>query len=148
GKLASVFRTGTSAGIPSAQPRAYESVVARAIASATTDPSQRESSRRGSRERQRSKLRLIPRFEFLPGIRMALPADMLEGVRRGDAAETRADVVRKTGRQALHDPAAVRIADPGRIDNPARLDRRHVDPGPVRRVHRRTLLAARDDERL
>ena len=47
----------------------------------------------------------------------------------------------------LHQSAAERVADAGRIDDPLRRDGRHVDLA-ARRDDGRAVLAARDDQRL
>src|SRR4029453_559977 len=76
---------------------------------------------------------------------MRFPAEMLERIRRRDAANPRADLRRRAVRQTLQVSAAVRITNTGGIGNPLRRDGRDVDaPGVVE--DRRSVLAARDDQ--
>ena len=49
-------------------------------------------------------------------------------------------------RQALHEAAAEGVADAGRIDDPVRRHRRHVDARRPGVMHRAAVLAARDDQ--
>ena len=58
---------------------------------------------------------LVAGAEFIPGVSVALPAEMLEGVGCRDTANTGARLVRQAERQPLHQPAAECIADAGRM---------------------------------
>src|SRR5689334_24512651 len=90
---------------------------------------------------------LVALLELVPGVGVALAADVLERVGSRDAADARTDVVREAERHALDEAGAIRVADAGRVDEPMRRHRRDVGAPAVRSRHRRSMLAARDDER-
>src|SRR3989442_15607386 len=69
------------------------------------------------RDRQQSEVLLIAPLEIIPRVRVALAAEVLERVCGGDAAHPRAALVRQIERDPLHHPAAVSVADAGRIDD-------------------------------
>src|SRR4051812_26785153 len=50
---------------------------------------------------QRRKMLLVPGHELLLGVRMTLPAEVLEGVRGRDAAELRGLMIRQADRETL-----------------------------------------------
>src|SRR5436190_7239733 len=86
-----------------------------------------------------------PLHELVPGVRMTLAAEVLQRVRRRNAAKPRAHAIRQPEREALHEAAAEGVADARRIDDAPRLDGRHFDVSP-RREYCAAVLAARHDE--
>src|SRR5882672_11030187 len=90
---------------------------------------------------------LVPLPELVPRVRVALAAEMLERVGGGDAADTRAYLEGQPERHPFHQSPAVGVADTGRIDNPMRCDRRHIDATTGRGVDRRSLFPSRNEER-
>ena len=91
-------------------------------------------------------MRLVTLAELRPRIGVALTAQVLERVGRGDGAEPRTDDVVRAMRHALHEAATKCVTDAGRIDDAVRWNRRYVE-GAILLVDGATVLAARDDER-
>src|SRR6185295_20069039 len=96
---------------------------------------------------ERSKLSLVPLEKLVPGVRVALAAQVLEGVGRGHAAELRARLVRQSAGEPLHQPSAKRVAHAGGIDDPVRGDSRNIEPAGST-DHGRSVLASRHNQRL
>src|SRR5689334_21060007 len=84
--------------------------------------------------------------KFLPGIRVALAAQVLEGVGCGHAAESAADLQARPLREALQEPATESITDARGIDDGAWRHRGNID-GDAPLPRRATVLAAGDDQR-
>src|SRR3954470_24959772 len=80
------------------------------------------SARRRSGKRPGPEVLLVSRLECVDRIGVAQTAEMLERAGRGDAAHPRAEDIRQIEREALHQTAAVGIADSSGIDDAVRLD--------------------------
>src|SRR5262245_48514072 len=84
-------------------------------------------SRARSLQVERAEVTGVARRELFPGERVTLSAEMFERVGRGDRAEFGADAQIRSAREPFHEPAAERVADPGRIDDAIGWHRGHVD---------------------
>src|SRR5688500_5869739 len=88
---------------------------------------------------------LVASGELFPSISMRRAAEVLERVGCGYTAEPGADAVRRADRQALHETAAKRVANAGRILNAVRANRGHVFNA-LFRVNAASVLALRHDQ--
>src|ERR1039457_658866 len=90
---------------------------------------------------------LVAIAELRPRECMTLPAEMLEGVRRGDRAQTRAGFVIRSMGESLHQAAAIRITDARGIGDAMWRQGWDINAGgPFQ--NRRPVLAFRDDQDL
>lgn len=70
--------------------------------------------------RQPAEVALVAGDELRPGVGVAGAAEMFQRPGGGDTAHLRRRLQRTAGRQALHEAAAERIADTGRVDDALR----------------------------
>src|SRR5687768_5415537 len=94
-------------------------------------------------QRKRTEVFGVACLELVPGVGMALAAEVLQGVGGGDGADLRRHLDARAVGEALHQAAAKRVAHTGRIDDAMGLYRFDV-AAPFRRVNRAAVLAARD----
>src|SRR5688572_2817162 len=123
----------------------------RSITSATARPGDARpataSARRAALHRERTEVLLISLLELVERIRVTRAAEVLQRVGGGDAPELRAHAEGRPLGEPLHEAAAERVADAGRVDDAMRRHGLDVGARPAM-VQRAPLFAARDHQQL
>src|SRR5215831_10119620 len=81
-----------------------------------------------------------------PGVRVALPAEMLERVGRRDATNLSADAIAPSASQPLQESATKRVANARGIHDPMRRDCRHMGRSVALDDRTAVLAAGHDDD--
>ena len=96
---------------------------------------------------ERPEVLFVSRDELIPRVVMGHAAEVFQRIGGGHASDLRAHAVVGADGEPLHEAAAERVADTGRILDAMRLDRRHVDSAFTRQDRAAVFAAGHHQER-